>query len=119
MIGVTDARTLPDYRMWVRFSDATDGEIDLKDFIASDVRPIVVALRDQAAFSALRVEMDTVGRMASISRRSSCRREPGPVLPRKRSRIPSAARRMVDARPEAAGEPMAKTSVTCDDWLCA
>ena len=30
MIWVTDVRTLPDYRMWVRFSDATDGEIDLK-----------------------------------------------------------------------------------------
>ena len=60
MIWVTDARTLPDYRLWVRFSDATEGEIDLKDFIASDARSIVVALRDQAAFSAIRVEMDTV-----------------------------------------------------------
>ena len=40
MIWVTDARTLPDYRLWVRFSDATEGEIDLKDFIAADVRPI-------------------------------------------------------------------------------
>jgi hypothetical protein len=60
MIWVTDARPLPDYRLWVRFSDAIEGEIDLKDFIASDVRPIVVALRGQAAFSAIRVEMDTV-----------------------------------------------------------
>ena len=31
MIWVTDARTLPDYRLWVHFSDATEGEIDLKD----------------------------------------------------------------------------------------
>ena len=60
MIWVTDARTLPDYRMWVRFSDATEGEIDLKDFIASDARPIVSALRDQAAFSMIRVELDTM-----------------------------------------------------------
>ena len=60
MIWVTDARTLPDYRLWVRFSDATEGEIDLKDFIAPDVRPIVAALCDQAAFSAIRVETDTV-----------------------------------------------------------
>ena len=60
MFWVTDARTLPDYRLWVRFSDATEGEIDLKDFIAADARPIVAALRDQAAFSAIRVEMDTV-----------------------------------------------------------
>ncbi|MGP1678126.1 MAG: DUF2442 domain-containing protein [Burkholderiales bacterium] len=46
--------------LWIRFSDNTEGEIDLKDFIASDSRPIVAALRDQSAFSAIRVEMDTV-----------------------------------------------------------
>ena len=60
MIWVTDAIALPDYRLWVRFSDKTEGEIDLKDLIASDERPIVAALRDQSAFSAIRVEMDTV-----------------------------------------------------------
>ena len=60
MIWVTDARTLPDYRLWVRFSDATESEIDLKDFITSDARPIVAALRDLATFSAIRVDMDTV-----------------------------------------------------------
>ena len=60
MIWVTNARTLPDYHLWVRFSDATEGEIDLKDFITSDARPIVAALCDLAAFSAIRVEMDTV-----------------------------------------------------------
>ena len=60
MIWVTDARTLPDYRLWVRFSDGVEGEIDLKDFIAADPRPIVVALRDPTTFSAIRLEMDTV-----------------------------------------------------------
>jgi hypothetical protein len=60
MIWVTDAKTLPDYRLWVRFSDNTEGEIDLKDFIASDSRLVVAALRDAAMFSAIRVEMDTV-----------------------------------------------------------
>ena len=60
MIWVTDARTLPGYRLWVRFSDATEGEVDLKEFIASDPRPIVAALRDPAKFSEIRVEMDTV-----------------------------------------------------------
>jgi len=34
--------------------------IDLKDFIASDARPIVAALRDSAVFSAIHMEMDTV-----------------------------------------------------------
>jgi uncharacterized protein DUF2442 len=60
MLWVTDAKALPDYRLWVRFSDKTEGEIDLKDFVASDARPIVAALHDQTAFSAIRVEMDTV-----------------------------------------------------------
>ena len=60
MIWVTDARTLPDYRLWLRFSDGIEGEIDLKDFIAADTRPIVSALRDPTMFSAIRVDMDTV-----------------------------------------------------------
>jgi hypothetical protein len=60
MIWVTDARHLCAYRLWVRFSDATEGEIDLGDLIRGDQRPIVVALRDPAAFAALRVDMDTV-----------------------------------------------------------
>ena len=60
MIWVTEAKALPDFRLWVRFSDGTEGEIDLKDFIARDVRPVVTALRDPLVFSALRVDMDTV-----------------------------------------------------------
>ena len=44
----------------MRFSDGIEGTADLADFIAHDPRPIVQALRDLHAFSALRVEMDTV-----------------------------------------------------------
>lgn len=60
MIWVTEAKTLPDFRLRVRFSDGTEGEIALKDFIARGTRPVVTALRDPLAFSALRVDMDTV-----------------------------------------------------------
>jgi len=60
MIWVTDAKHLGDYRLWVRFSDASEGEIDLGDLIRGDHRPIVAALRNPAAFAALRVDMDTV-----------------------------------------------------------
>lgn len=60
MIWVTEAKVLPDFRLWIRFSDSTEGEIDLKDFIARDTRPVVTALRDPLTFSALRVDMDTV-----------------------------------------------------------
>ena len=59
MIWVTEAKALPDYRLQVRFSDGAQGEIDLREFIESDLRPIVKALRDRATFAAIRVEMDT------------------------------------------------------------
>ncbi len=60
MIWVTDAKYLGEYRIWIRFSDASEGEIDLADLVLNDRRPIVAALRDPAAFAALRVDMDTV-----------------------------------------------------------
>ena len=60
MIRVTDARQLGAYRLWVRFSDASEGEIDLGDLVLSDKRPRVIVLRDPAAFAAMRVDMDTV-----------------------------------------------------------
>lgn len=60
MIWITEAKALPDFRLRVRFSDGTEGEIDLKDFIARDTRSVVTALRDPLVFSALRADMDTV-----------------------------------------------------------
>ena len=60
MIRVTDARHLGGYRLWVRLSDTSEGEIDFGDLILNDKRPIVVALRNQAVFAAMRVDMDTV-----------------------------------------------------------
>ena len=60
MNWVTEAKALAEFRLWLRFSDGAEGEIDLKAFIESDSRPIVAALRDRAAFTAIRVESDTV-----------------------------------------------------------
>ena len=60
MIWVTEANDLPEFRLRVRFSDETEGVVDLKEFIAADHRPIVAELRNPAAFAAIRVEMDTV-----------------------------------------------------------
>ena len=60
MVWVTGTRYVDGYRLWVAFSDGTEGTVDLADFVARDPRPIVQALRDPHAFSALRVEMDTV-----------------------------------------------------------
>lgn len=60
MIWVTEANVLPEFRLRVRFSDETEGEVDLKEFVAADHRPIVAELRNPAAFATIRVEMDTV-----------------------------------------------------------
>jgi hypothetical protein len=60
MIWVIEAKALPDFRLGVTFSDGTEGEIVLRDFIARDTRQVVTVLRDPLAFSALRVDMDTV-----------------------------------------------------------
>jgi len=59
MIWVTEVRALPEFRLWVRFSDGSQGNVDLKEFIFTDPRPIVSTLRDPALFAAVRVEMDT------------------------------------------------------------
>lgn len=60
MIWVTDAKARANFRLWVRFSDGTEGDVDLKRFIESDTRPIVAALRDPKLFAAIRIESDTV-----------------------------------------------------------
>lgn len=60
MIWVTEANALPEFRLRVLFSDGIEGDVDLKEFIAADHRPIVAELRNPAAFAAIRVEVDTV-----------------------------------------------------------
>ena len=42
MIWVTDAKHLGRYRLWIRFSDASEGEIDLADLILNDGVDLVV-----------------------------------------------------------------------------
>jgi Protein of unknown function (DUF2442) len=59
-IWITAAKALPEYRLRLRFSDGTEGEVALKDFVFRDTRPVVAALRDPNAFAAIRVEFDTV-----------------------------------------------------------
>lgn len=60
MIWVTEVKALSDYRLWLRFSDGMEGDIDLRAFVEADARPIVAALRDRELFAAVRVEHDTV-----------------------------------------------------------
>jgi hypothetical protein len=60
VIWVTEAKALPGYRLWVRFSDSSQGEVDLREFITSDSREIVRQLIDPAVFGNLTVDSDTV-----------------------------------------------------------
>jgi hypothetical protein len=60
MIWVTQATVLPLYRLRLQFSDGKAGDVDLRQFILDDKRPIVSALKDASAFAACRVDMDTV-----------------------------------------------------------
>jgi hypothetical protein len=60
MFWVTAAKVVAPYRLWLRFSDGVEGETDLAEFVATDSRPVVVALRDPAAFARMRVDLDTV-----------------------------------------------------------
>jgi len=60
VVWVTEAKALPGYRLWLRFSDAACGEVNLQDFVERDHRSVVRQLRDPAAFADIRVEADTV-----------------------------------------------------------
>ena len=60
MIWVTEAKAIGPFQVWLRFSDGTEGEVDLAEFVAADSRPILAALRNPTAFAALRVDFDTV-----------------------------------------------------------
>ncbi len=60
VVWVTEAKAMPRFRLWLRFSDASQGEVDLREFVESDRREIVRQLRDPAVFANLTVDADTV-----------------------------------------------------------
>jgi hypothetical protein len=60
VVWVTEAKALPGFKLWVRFSDASEGEVDLRGFIEADRRPIVRQLGDPAVFEDMKVDADTV-----------------------------------------------------------
>jgi Protein of unknown function (DUF2442) len=60
LVWVTEAKPLENFTLWLRFSDQSEGKVDLREFIESDRRPIVRQLRDPAAFADVKVTWDTV-----------------------------------------------------------
>lgn len=60
MVWVKEAKALPGYKLWLSFSDLSEGVVDLREFIASDRREIVRQLIDPPMFANLTVDSDTV-----------------------------------------------------------
>lgn len=58
LVYVTAVRPLDAYRLWLRFSDGAERELDLWPFIADG--PIFAAVRDPAVFRQVRVEGETI-----------------------------------------------------------
>lgn len=56
MQDVTEARYLQDYRIWLRFDDGTEGEIDLAGELNGEV---FEPLRDRTVFASFAVNPDT------------------------------------------------------------
>jgi len=57
---VVEVRALPGYRLFVRFSDDTTGEVDLSKLVTGGSAGIFAALRDPALFAQVYVEYGAV-----------------------------------------------------------
>lgn len=53
---VTDVRALADFRLFVRFIDGTEGEVDASRLILGPSPGVFTVLRDTALFAQVRVE---------------------------------------------------------------
>ena len=53
---IMEARPFPDYRIWIRFADGLEGEIDLSDLVGKGV---FAAWNDPAEFRKAYVDPDT------------------------------------------------------------
>jgi hypothetical protein len=56
MHRIIEARALEDYRIWIRFADGLEGEIDLSDFVGKGV---FAAWSDPAEFKKVYVDSET------------------------------------------------------------
>ena len=57
---VVEVRILPGYRLMVRFTDGTTGEVDLSRLVMSDKAGVFAVLRDPALFGRAYVEYGVV-----------------------------------------------------------
>jgi hypothetical protein len=60
IVWVSEARPLGKYGLWLKFFDATEGEVDLEKLVAEDSRSVAAALCSPADFAAMKVDTGTV-----------------------------------------------------------
>jgi hypothetical protein len=53
MLNVREVNVRGEYRLWLRFNDGAEGEIDLREHL---IGPVFEPLRDPIAFAAVRVD---------------------------------------------------------------
>jgi hypothetical protein len=60
MIWVESAEHVGEYRLKLRFSDGTEGTVDLREVVCHDPRPVFRQASEPEAFRRFKVDMDTV-----------------------------------------------------------
>lgn len=57
---IAELRVLDGYRLWVRFNDGTEGEVDLAAFVGSPDAGVFASLRDPAVFREARLVLGAI-----------------------------------------------------------
>ena len=55
MLNVREVNVRGEYRLWLRFNDGAEGEVDLREHL---IGPVFEPLRNPVAFAAVRVDPD-------------------------------------------------------------
>lgn len=57
---VAEVRPLPDFSLWVRFNDGTEGTVAMADFLRSERVGVFAPLRDENLFSRVSIELGAI-----------------------------------------------------------
>ena len=57
---IAELKTLPDFRLWVRFNDGLTGMVKMADFVQSPQAGVFAALRDESVFAQAYISLGAV-----------------------------------------------------------
>ena len=60
MVWVTDAKHQDEYKIWLKFSDSTEGIVDFEYILKKDHRKAIHDLIDKTKFTDFTIELDTL-----------------------------------------------------------